>query len=97
MKAEEAAAAVGGFTLLPGFAVRDAGSDWNDLARSVGSDAARRQLQVAIAIVEREQRLVPAHAAEPSRDRQTQEAEADGIVSPPGARRTKTAVEELER
>ena len=32
-KAEEAAMAIGGFALLPGFAEQDAGSDWNDLAR----------------------------------------------------------------
>ena len=54
-KAEQAAAAVGGFTLLPTFAEHDAGSDWNDLARSEGRDAARQQLRSAIAIAEREQ------------------------------------------
>ncbi|MCW3476236.1 zincin-like metallopeptidase domain-containing protein [Limobrevibacterium gyesilva] len=54
-KAEQAAAAIGGFTLLPSFAENDPGSDWNDLARSQGQDGARRQLLVAIAIAEREQ------------------------------------------
>ena len=54
-KAEEAAAAVGGFALLPYFAERDAGSDWNDLARGQGREAMRQQLMGAIAIAEREQ------------------------------------------
>ena len=35
-KAEEAAAAIGGFALLPAFAEQDAGTDWNDLARRAG-------------------------------------------------------------
>jgi putative DNA primase/helicase len=54
-KAEEAAAAIGGFALLPYFAERDAGSDWNDLARGQGREAMRQQLMGAIAIAEREQ------------------------------------------
>ena len=54
-KAEEAAAAIGGFALLPAFAEHDAGSDWNDLARGQGRDAARQQLMAGIAIAEREQ------------------------------------------
>ena len=54
-KAEQAAAAVGGFALLPTFAENDLGSDWNDLMRSAGPDDARRQLMTAIAITEREQ------------------------------------------
>jgi len=54
-KAEEAAAAIGGFTLLPTFAVDDLGSDWNDAARAQGVDAARQRLAVAMAIAEREQ------------------------------------------
>jgi len=64
-KAEEAAAAIGGFALLPAFAERDAGSDWNDLARGQGRDAARQQLMAGIAIAEREQ-MVRSHAV--SRD-----------------------------
>jgi len=61
-KAEEAAAAIGGFALLPAFAEQDAGSDWNDLARGQGRDAARQQLMAGIAIAEREQ-MVRSHAA----------------------------------
>jgi antirestriction protein ArdC/phage/plasmid primase-like uncharacterized protein len=54
-KAEEAAAAIGGVTLLPTFRADDLGSDWNDVARAQGADRAREQLAVAIAIGEREQ------------------------------------------
>jgi len=54
-KAEEAAAAIGGFTLLPMFAGLEAGSDWNDLAQANGRDAARQQFIGAVAIAEREQ------------------------------------------
>jgi phage/plasmid primase-like uncharacterized protein len=54
-KAEEAAAAIGGFVVLPYFAERDAGSDWNDLARGQGREAMRQQFMGAIAIAEREQ------------------------------------------
>lgn len=54
-KAEQAAAAIGGFTLLPTFAEHDGGSDWNDLARSEGGEVARRQFMAAIAVAEREQ------------------------------------------
>jgi phage/plasmid primase-like uncharacterized protein len=53
-KAEHAAAAIDGFALLPNFAEDDLGSDWNDLVRSQGVDAARQQLGVAMAIAERE-------------------------------------------
>ena len=54
-KAEEAAAAIGGFALLPAFAEQDAGTDWNDLARSQGREMARQQVMGAIAGAEREQ------------------------------------------
>jgi putative DNA primase/helicase len=54
-KAEEAAAAIKGFALLPTFSADDLGSDWNDLAGAQGEDAAREQLGIAIAIAEREQ------------------------------------------
>jgi antirestriction protein ArdC/phage/plasmid primase-like uncharacterized protein len=54
-KAEQAAAVVGGFTLLPTFAEHDNGSDWNDLARTEGRDAVRHHLMAAIAVAEREQ------------------------------------------
>ena len=54
-KAEQAAAAANGFTLLPTFAEHDSGSDWNDLARREGWDTAHRQLMAAVAVAEREQ------------------------------------------
>ena len=57
-KAEEAAAAIGGLVLLPTFAENDLGSDWNDIARAQGVDAAREQLTVAMAIAERERAVL---------------------------------------
>jgi phage/plasmid primase-like uncharacterized protein len=51
--AEEAAAAVGGFALLPTFAPDDPGTDWNDLARSQGAAAFCQQWQTAMAIAGR--------------------------------------------
>ena len=53
-KAEQAAATIDGFVMLPNFTEDDFGSDWNDLMRSQGVDAARQQLGVAMAIAERE-------------------------------------------
>jgi putative DNA primase/helicase len=61
-KAEQAAAAINGFALLPAFAEQDAGSDWNDLARGQGREVARQQLIGAIAVAEREQ-AVQAYAS----------------------------------
>jgi putative DNA primase/helicase len=66
-KAEQAAVAIGGFALLPAFAAHDRGSDWNDLARSEGRDAARRQFVAAVAIAEREQ-IVQGLAADRDRE-----------------------------
>ena len=66
-KAEQAAAAIDGFVLLPKFAEDDLGSDWNDLVRSQGVDVARQQLGVAMAIGERERivrEMSAAHARE---------------------------------
>ena len=54
-KAEETAAAIGGFALLPTFAENDLGTDWNDVARAQGPDASRQQFAVALAIAQREQ------------------------------------------
>jgi phage/plasmid primase-like uncharacterized protein len=54
-RAAQAAAAISGFVLLPYFADRDAGTDWNDLAWGQGREAMRQQLMGAIAIAEREQ------------------------------------------
>ena len=56
-KAEQAAAAVGGFALLPMFAEHDDGSDWNDLARSEGREIAHRKFMAAFAGAERERRV----------------------------------------
>ena len=69
-KAEEAAAAIGGFALLPAFAEQDAGSDWNDLARGQGRGAARQQLMAGIAIAEREQ-MVQSYAASRDEERRS--------------------------
>jgi antirestriction protein ArdC/phage/plasmid primase-like uncharacterized protein len=66
-KAEQAAAAIGGFVLLPHFAAQDTGSDWNDLTRSEGRDEAWQQLRVALAVAEREQ-IAQGLAAERDRD-----------------------------
>ena len=80
----------GGFTLLPAFAEHDAGSDWNDLARSDGPETARQQLLVAVAIAEREQ-IVQSLAAD--RDREHDHAP----VRAPALDRERTAEAELER
>jgi putative DNA primase/helicase len=48
--AEQAAAAVGGFALLPTFAPDDPGTDWNDLARSQGAAALSQQWQTGMAV-----------------------------------------------
>ena len=53
-KAEEAAAAIGGYPLVPTFAADDLGSDWNDVVRNHSVEAARQQLAAAMAIAERE-------------------------------------------
>jgi phage/plasmid primase-like uncharacterized protein len=87
-KAEQAAALVDGFPLLPAFPEHDAGSDWNDLAHSEGRDIARQQLLAAIAIAEREQ-IAQGLAAD--RDRENHR----GLV--PAFDRRQTAEAELER
>jgi len=51
--AEKAAAAVGGFALLPTFAADDVSTDWNDLARLQGAAGFAQQWQTGIAIAER--------------------------------------------
>ena len=53
-KAAEAAAAIGGVILLPAFAEQEAGSDWNDLVRGQGRDAAYQQLRNGFAVAARE-------------------------------------------
>ena len=57
-RAAEAAAAIGGFVLLPGFAEQDAGSDWNDLVLGQGRDAAYEQLRSGFAVAARERMAV---------------------------------------
>ncbi len=89
-KAEQAAASVDGFTLVPTFAAHDAGSDWNDLSRSEGHETARRQLMAAVAIAEREQ-IVQGLAAD--RDRKHDR----GAARAPALHRAQTAEAELER
>jgi len=53
-KAEQAAAAIGGFALLPNFPADDLGSDRNDLTRAQGTDTARRQFAAAMVVAERD-------------------------------------------
>jgi phage/plasmid primase-like uncharacterized protein len=91
-KAEEAAAAIGGFALLPYFAERDAGSDWNDLARGQGREAMRQQLMGAIAIAEREQ-IARDYAG--SRDREREHDQSHAPFRSLGRERTPEV--ELER
>ena len=89
-KAEQAAAAVGGFALLPTFAAHDRGSDWNDLAHSEGRDAARRQFVAAVAIAEREQ-IVQGLAADRDRKHDRDSFRSHAID------RERTADAEIER
>ncbi|MEJ2229468.1 MAG: toprim domain-containing protein, partial [Alphaproteobacteria bacterium] len=51
--AEKAAAAVGGFALLPRFEVGDKGSDWNDLAVDHGKAVFNQQWQAGMTAAER--------------------------------------------
>ncbi len=55
VKAEEAAAAVGGQTVFPTFPDNTPGTDWNDLAKAQGRAQAAAQLRGAIAVADREQ------------------------------------------
>ena len=91
-KAEEAAAAIGGFALLPAFAEQDGGSDWNDLARGQGRDVARQQLMGAVAIAERVQ-IAQRYAAarDMKQDRGLSHAPASAL------RQERTPEVELER
>jgi putative DNA primase/helicase len=76
-KAEQAAASVNGFTLLPTFLQHDAGSDWNDLALGAGHAIARRQILTAIAIAEREQMV---QSRGPDRDPDNDRSQTHGIA-----------------
>jgi phage/plasmid primase-like uncharacterized protein len=51
--AEKAAAAVGGFVLLPQFTPEDKGSDWNDLAVDHGEAVFNQQWQAGMIAAER--------------------------------------------
>ena len=55
MKAEEAAAAIGGQAVFPNFPDNTPGTDWNDLAKAQGRTQAAAQLRGAIAVADREQ------------------------------------------
>lgn len=54
VKAEEAAAAIGGQAMFPAFPSGGAGTDWNDLVQTGGRPYAAGQLHQAIAIADRE-------------------------------------------
>jgi phage/plasmid primase-like uncharacterized protein len=55
LKAEEAAAAIGGQALFPSFPLGSIGSDWNDLAQVAGRTKATDLFRQAIAVADREQ------------------------------------------
>jgi phage/plasmid primase-like uncharacterized protein len=55
VKAEEAAAAIGGQAVFPDFALGDDGTDWNDLAQTRGRRFAADVLRQSIAVADREQ------------------------------------------
>jgi phage/plasmid primase-like uncharacterized protein len=90
-KAEQAATSISGFTLLPTFLEREAGSDWNDLAHSAGDAVARRQILAAIAIAEREQMM---QSGGPDRDRDDDRGQSRGFDR---AHQTQPADADLER
>ena len=54
IKAEEAAAAVGGKALFPAFPDGAKGTDWNDLAKAVGRDTAQVLMQAAMRVADRQ-------------------------------------------
>lgn len=62
-KSEQAAAATDGFTVLPLFENHETGSDWNDVVGVRGVEQARLQMQIGLAIAERETRLLSADLA----------------------------------
>jgi antirestriction protein ArdC/phage/plasmid primase-like uncharacterized protein len=57
LKAEEAAAAIGGQAIFPAFSGPAIGSDWNDLTQMEGWHRAESVLRQAIAVADREQAL----------------------------------------
>jgi phage/plasmid primase-like uncharacterized protein len=72
VKAEEAAAAIGGQAVFPVFPANSLGTDWNDLARVQGRSEAAGQLRLAMAIGDREQvaRSLAAARDEPGLDQE---------------------------
>ena len=70
VKAEEAAAAIGGQAVFPSFAADGVGTDWNDLAQTQGRPFAANMLRHAIAVADREQ---AAHALGAAHDATTPE------------------------
>ena len=72
VKAEEAAAAIGGQAVFPSFPEGIQGTDWNDLANAVGRTQASQQLRTGIAIANRE---LAAQGLGAARDGATQEQE----------------------
>ena len=64
IKAEEAAAAIGGKALFPLFPDGVKGTDWNDLAKAVGRETAQIWLQCAVRVAERQ--TEPAKTATPA-------------------------------
>lgn len=79
-KAEEAATAIGSQALIPAFSAGANGSDWNDLARIEGREAAQLSLLVAIRIAERERMVADMGAArlsDRSADRAREPAELE--------------------
>ncbi len=65
VKAEEAAAAIGGQAVFPAFPPDSLGTDWNDLTRLHGRSDAAGQFRQAMAIADREQ---AAHSLGTARD-----------------------------
>jgi putative DNA primase/helicase len=63
IKAEEAAAAIGGKALFPVFPDGMKGTDWNDLAKAVGRETAQIGLQSTVRVAERQ--TEPARTAAP--------------------------------
>ena len=63
VKAEEAAAAIGGQAVFPIFPDNTPGTDWNDLAKGQGRAQAAAQLRGAIAVADREQAVQGLSAA----------------------------------
>ena len=73
-KAEQAAAAVGGYALIPRFDADDPGTDWNDLGGAKGEAEVRKQAQEGLEVLER-QRLARALGEERLHEEQREQKE----------------------